>query len=200
LYSLLISIQFNSIQYEQVKDLFAAHSIDVYADESFSTSHDLPSVTPYAHGVNIKLEKTGGIAYGLATVTFVKQHHIKIWIGQMLSGVLASSAWFFVSFFLSLPQLTFIFTFTHAHTHTHTQTYSYSLIPIKFPNQNHSACVYGEADEVGDLDSVMLLHCHRGFTYGMTVNRVGNVCVPAMEGVGVQLDCGEWLEGDGEGM
>ncbi len=44
------------------------------------------------NGVNIKVEKTGGISYALAAIHSAKRAGLCVWIGQMLSGIVASTA------------------------------------------------------------------------------------------------------------
>lgn len=42
-------------------------------------------------GVNIKLEKTGGIREALRAIHLAKEHNLKIWIGMMVASGLSSN-------------------------------------------------------------------------------------------------------------
>jgi L-alanine-DL-glutamate epimerase-like enolase superfamily enzyme len=49
----------------------------MYADESISTSDDIALFRPYVDGVNVKLEKTGGIREALRAIEKAKKASMK---------------------------------------------------------------------------------------------------------------------------
>ncbi|EGC33168.1 hypothetical protein DICPUDRAFT_154788 [Dictyostelium purpureum] len=64
----------------------------IFADESICTEKDLDSLVQLVHGVNIKLEKTGGIRYAISTLLKAKEMGLKTWIGSMVASSLDVSA------------------------------------------------------------------------------------------------------------
>lgn len=51
--------------------------------DSVGDKNDVAALAPLVHGVNIKLEKAGGIRAGLATMVAARSQHpaLKVWIG-----------------------------------------------------------------------------------------------------------------------
>lgn len=76
-------------QWKLVKEEYTKHGINIYADESVSNSGDIETMKQYAHGVNVKLDKTGGIREALKTIEKTKSENLKLWIGTMISSQLA---------------------------------------------------------------------------------------------------------------
>ncbi len=65
------------------------HRIPVFADESMQTREDLPRLKGKFEGVNIKLDKTGGLTEALKTLDDAKAHGMKIMVGTMLASSLS---------------------------------------------------------------------------------------------------------------
>lgn len=64
-------------------------NIDLYADESFHDSQSLHHVQGLYQGVNIKLDKTGGLTQALECVRLCREENLKIMVGCMLSSSLS---------------------------------------------------------------------------------------------------------------
>eukprot|EP00698_Gefionella_okellyi_P008728 TRINITY_DN2179_c0_g1_i2.p1 TRINITY_DN2179_c0_g1~~TRINITY_DN2179_c0_g1_i2.p1 ORF type:complete len:228 (+),score=63.29 TRINITY_DN2179_c0_g1_i2:785-1468(+) len=75
-----------------LKDECAKRGMLVFADESVCNHNDVLSLLNYVHGVNVKLEKAGGMRNALQTVLAARQHNIKVWLGVMVGSVLNSNA------------------------------------------------------------------------------------------------------------
>lgn len=75
-------------QWQQVKAAFESKGIDIYADESMRTSNDVQSLLPFCHGVNIKLEKTGGFREAARAQRLCKGAGINVWLGCMVGTAL----------------------------------------------------------------------------------------------------------------
>lgn len=50
----------------------------MFADESVSTADDIVKMKPFVHGVNIKLEKAGGIRGALEAIQVAKEHGLMV--------------------------------------------------------------------------------------------------------------------------
>jgi len=79
-------------KWRQVKKAYEQLGIYIYADESVSTENDIPKLMQFIHGVNIKLEKAGGIRGALKTIHCAKQNGLKVWIGMMVASNLNSNS------------------------------------------------------------------------------------------------------------
>lgn len=75
-------------EWMQVKALFESEGVEIYADESMRTSHDVELLSPYCHGVNIKLEKTGGFREAVRAQKICQSLGIKVWLGCMVGSAL----------------------------------------------------------------------------------------------------------------
>jgi len=75
-----------------VKQMYENAGILIYADESVGTSADVQNLKDLAHGVNIKLDKTGGIREALLTVEAANTENLKVWFGLMVCSSLATTA------------------------------------------------------------------------------------------------------------
>lgn len=66
----------------------------VFADESAATYEDAKAVVTAnaAHGINIKLQKAGGIAEGKKIAKLCEEKELKIMVGSMLDGPIATAA------------------------------------------------------------------------------------------------------------
>ncbi len=78
----------------------------VFADESAATIDDAKRViaAQAAHGINIKLQKAGGIWPGRLIASLCKKANLKVMVGSMLEGPLANMAG--VHFAVSTPNVT----------------------------------------------------------------------------------------------
>jgi L-alanine-DL-glutamate epimerase-like enolase superfamily enzyme len=80
------------VAWKVVKSDYAKAGFVIYADESVSTSEDLKTLYEICHGVNIKLDKAGGVREALriwkeATDVF----GLGVWIGIMVSSRLSTT-------------------------------------------------------------------------------------------------------------
>ena len=74
--------------WKDVKNLSEKNNILIYADESASTLESIEPLKDIVSGVNIKLEKCGGIRNGLKCIEKGKELNLKIWIGSMVGSSL----------------------------------------------------------------------------------------------------------------
>jgi L-alanine-DL-glutamate epimerase-like enolase superfamily enzyme len=75
----------------KVKKVAEEHSLLIFADESVANFEDIHKLKPYIHGVNIKLEKAGGIREGLRALLVAKKEGLKTWVGSMVGSCLNST-------------------------------------------------------------------------------------------------------------
>ena len=68
--------------------------IPIFADESAATFEDAKKVVAAnaADGINIKLQKAGGIYYGLKIAELAKEHNLKLMVGCMLETGISIAA------------------------------------------------------------------------------------------------------------
>ena len=70
----------------QVHELYQSHDLLIFADESMRTAADVPRLRGLVDGVNIKMEKCGGIAEGCARQMLPKGLAFRsgsgAWLGQ----------------------------------------------------------------------------------------------------------------------
>jgi L-alanine-DL-glutamate epimerase-like enolase superfamily enzyme len=78
-----------SQQWIQVKKLYTESNVYLFADESVSTGKHIPHIKEYVHGVNIKLEKAGGIRGALTAISVAREHDLRVWLGCMVSSRLS---------------------------------------------------------------------------------------------------------------
>lgn len=74
--------------WKKIKELGKKYNMIIYADESASTVESLEPLKEIVSGVNIKLEKCGGIRNGLKCIEKGKELNLKIWIGCMVGSSL----------------------------------------------------------------------------------------------------------------
>lgn len=79
-------------EWVSIKKEYQDKGLLIFADESICTEKDLDGLVQLVHGVNIKLEKTGGIRPGLSTLLKAKELGLKTWIGSMVASSLNVSA------------------------------------------------------------------------------------------------------------
>lgn len=58
--------------------------LPIFLDENVLTADDVPGVVDICHGVNIKLQKAGGIVEGLRAVHAAKRHGLEVFVGCMV--------------------------------------------------------------------------------------------------------------------
>lgn len=75
-----------------VKEKYMAEGLKIYADESVSTSKDVEFLQKICNGVNIKLDKTGGIREALRTIQMARSYNLDVWMGIMVSSSLTNAA------------------------------------------------------------------------------------------------------------
>lgn len=56
------------------------------SDESFTNADDIEKVKAISNGVNIKIEKTGGLIEAIKTARSAKEAKLEIWLGIMISS------------------------------------------------------------------------------------------------------------------
>ncbi|KAL9648674.1 hypothetical protein ABK040_016302 [Willaertia magna] len=79
----------NDSEWKKVKEIYEKEGILIFADESISRKESISLMKDYIHGVNIKLEKAGGIRNALLAIDEAKQLNLKIWLGCMVSSRLS---------------------------------------------------------------------------------------------------------------
>ncbi len=70
----------------------AAHPIPVISDESSITARDVPALSGYVSGVNVKLAKCGGIRRALEMIHTARAHGMMVMLGCMIETSLGISA------------------------------------------------------------------------------------------------------------
>ncbi|EFC37677.1 chloromuconate cycloisomerase [Naegleria gruberi] len=79
-----------SSKWEQVKQAYENEGILIFADESVNTFENIANIQSFIHGINIKLEKSGGIRGALTVSELAKKHYnLKLWFGCMVSSRLS---------------------------------------------------------------------------------------------------------------
>ncbi|GAM28921.1 hypothetical protein SAMD00019534_120970, partial [Acytostelium subglobosum LB1] len=79
-------------QWVHIKEEYHRHGLVIFADESVCNADDIDNLIDIAHGVNIKLEKTGGVREALIAITKARDLGMKVWIGSMVGSSLNSNA------------------------------------------------------------------------------------------------------------
>ena len=74
-----------------VRQACHAASLDVYADESFCVESDVDRLAAFVSGVNIKLEKCGGVRAALCAALRAKRANKRVWLGTMVGSTLNST-------------------------------------------------------------------------------------------------------------
>eukprot|EP01027_Heterolobosea_sp_BB2_P009010 GEZU01013345.1.p1 GENE.GEZU01013345.1~~GEZU01013345.1.p1 ORF type:complete len:346 (-),score=86.29 GEZU01013345.1:19-981(-) len=76
----------------KVKEAYEREGMLLFADESVSTYKDVELLKDFVHGVNVKLEKAGGIREALRAIIEAKRTGLKVWLGMMVASRLSSTA------------------------------------------------------------------------------------------------------------
>lgn len=79
--------------------------IPLVADESFATEDDLARLAPYYDGVNVKLDKCGGLTAGLRVVEKAKGLGLRIMVGCLPASSLSTAAGFHLAQFAEFTDL-----------------------------------------------------------------------------------------------
>lgn len=77
---------------EEMKYVRARVHIPVIADEASLHPEDIPKLAPYFDGVNIKLDKCGGLLAGLRMIEIARSLGLKTMLGCMISSSVAITA------------------------------------------------------------------------------------------------------------
>ena len=72
-------------------------SIPIFADESFHILHDVDKIKSKYDGVNIKLDKTGGLTDALLTVKALREYNMQWMMGCMMASSLGMAPAFILS-------------------------------------------------------------------------------------------------------
>ncbi len=84
----IIEEPYKDLDEKGMEVLKAESNIPFYADESFQSIDDLQVISKYFHGVNIKLDKCGGLTPALEIIKDAKSMGLKIQLGCMsASGI-----------------------------------------------------------------------------------------------------------------
>eukprot|EP01111_Echinosteliopsis_oligospora_P016324 TRINITY_DN6734_c0_g1_i1.p1 TRINITY_DN6734_c0_g1~~TRINITY_DN6734_c0_g1_i1.p1 ORF type:complete len:430 (-),score=69.52 TRINITY_DN6734_c0_g1_i1:84-1373(-) len=84
--------QKEDLEWRAVKTEYGKAGIPIIADETCSDVTDVIALEPYVHGVNLKLEKAGGIRAALIAADQALALGLKVWIGVMVGSCLNSNA------------------------------------------------------------------------------------------------------------
>jgi L-alanine-DL-glutamate epimerase-like enolase superfamily enzyme len=66
--------------------------LPIFADESLMKASDIPKITPYFHGLNIKLMKCGGVQEAVRMAAMARALGLKLMVGCMIETSLGISA------------------------------------------------------------------------------------------------------------
>lgn len=78
--------------YDGLKKVRDAVNIPVIADESVRTAKEIPLLDGVVDGINIKLNKCGGVSSALEMIAAAREHGMKVMIGCMVSTSVAITA------------------------------------------------------------------------------------------------------------
>lgn len=73
-------------EWRDVYNLAKDKGIRIVADESFTNGDDIEKVEGISNGVNIKIQKTGGLLEAIKSALKAKQANMEIWLGTMVSS------------------------------------------------------------------------------------------------------------------
>lgn len=69
----------------------------IIADESFANSDDIDKVREVSSGVNIKIEKAGGLLNSIRSIMKAREAQMDIWLGIMISSWLGCAQTFMLA-------------------------------------------------------------------------------------------------------
>ncbi len=76
----------------QLADLQQQSPLPIFADESFFTSRDIPSLVGKVDGINIKLMKAGGLTEAMRSIHTARAHGLRVMFGCYSDTVLTNTA------------------------------------------------------------------------------------------------------------
>ncbi|MFM2429258.1 MAG: hypothetical protein RLZZ511_471 [Cyanobacteriota bacterium] len=79
-------------QEAELKKLFAVSPLPIFVDESCFTSADIPGLADRCHGINIKLNKCGGLSEAMRMIQVAKTLGLGVMFGCYSDSVLMNSA------------------------------------------------------------------------------------------------------------
>lgn len=79
-------------QIAEAKWLKARSPLPIFADESCLHPSDIPRIAETCHGVNIKLDKCGGVFEAHKMIAIARAHGLKVMIGCMISSSVSIAA------------------------------------------------------------------------------------------------------------
>lgn len=77
--------------WRRIRSDFNAAGLLVFADESVKTAADVDGLVGLCDGVNVKLEKAGGLRAGIAALAAAKAVGLRVWLGCMVGSTLNSA-------------------------------------------------------------------------------------------------------------
>jgi len=81
----------NAIEWKEIKTLYENNGILIFADESVRGAQDIKTLKDFVSGVNIKLEKAGGLRAAVTAIFAAKELKLKVWLGMMVGSHLSAS-------------------------------------------------------------------------------------------------------------
>eukprot|EP00708_Paratrimastix_pyriformis_P003356 GAFH01002130.1.p1 GENE.GAFH01002130.1~~GAFH01002130.1.p1 ORF type:complete len:405 (-),score=87.75 GAFH01002130.1:28-1242(-) len=72
-----------------VRREYNARGFQLFADESVVVASDVELLAPYVDGVNIKLDKAGGLREARRAIAAARSKGLRVWIGMMVGSVVA---------------------------------------------------------------------------------------------------------------
>mmetsp|Transcript_27014 Transcript_27014/g.69488 ORF Transcript_27014/g.69488 Transcript_27014/m.69488 type:complete len:342 (-) Transcript_27014:19-1044(-) len=78
-------------EWKLLKEEVSKMGIRIFADESVRVVDDVDALSPFCHGVNVKLDKAGGIRGGLEALLRARELGLELWVGIMVSSTLSCS-------------------------------------------------------------------------------------------------------------
>lgn len=79
-------------QWAGVADAYLQKNIYIFGDESISTDRDVRGLSSIMHGVNVKLEKAGGIRSGAVAALTAQAEGKLVWLGIMVTSTISCTA------------------------------------------------------------------------------------------------------------
>jgi L-Ala-D/L-Glu epimerase len=79
-------------QEEDLKKLYAVSPLPIFVDESCFTSADIPGLVDRCHGINIKLNKCGGLAEAMRMIQVAKTFGLQVMFGCYSDSALMNTA------------------------------------------------------------------------------------------------------------
>ncbi|MDJ0846285.1 dipeptide epimerase [Crocosphaera sp.] len=77
---------------DSLSELYQRSPLPIFVDESCFTSEDIIKLSPYIHGINIKLMKAGGLSEVMRMIAIAKACRLKIMYGCYSDSSLANTA------------------------------------------------------------------------------------------------------------